>query len=233
MALISCPECGQSVSSMAETCPHCGVSLVAPGYVQQPNAYYQQQQTVSMSIQTQMLLNQQKKLYENDIIVLDSSLKNDQNLKKKYTITRIICTSIFFVSMAMLLGSCVSGVGSLILFGNAILWPVSITVSIVDAVYVSKSKKTRLRMFNNDNRLRQLKDEYSNWFYNFYQPQMNALTMNPDYYPNDNSPQMNQNGGNPWMNQNMNNPQFDNSQSINSPVSAITENTPQLQTLEK
>ena len=88
-------------------------------------------------------------------------------------------------------------------------------------------------MFNNDNRLRQLKDEYSNWFYNFYQPQMNALTMNPDYYPNDNSPQMNQNGGNPWMNQNMNNPQFDNSQSINFPVSAITENTPQLQTLEK
>jgi hypothetical protein len=29
MALIACPECGQQVSTLAETCPHCGVAKPA------------------------------------------------------------------------------------------------------------------------------------------------------------------------------------------------------------
>ena len=33
MALIQCPECGETVSSKAETCPHCGIKLKAESTV--------------------------------------------------------------------------------------------------------------------------------------------------------------------------------------------------------
>ena len=44
MALISCPECGKTVSNTVQQCPHCGYHLGNVQYQQPQQQYYQQPQ---------------------------------------------------------------------------------------------------------------------------------------------------------------------------------------------
>lgn len=59
MALITCPECGQSISSLADKCPHCGLPQthfnVQPTGIQ-PNI---QQQGIAQPYQQQQMPQQQ------------------------------------------------------------------------------------------------------------------------------------------------------------------------------
>lgn len=79
MALITCPECGQSISSLADKCPHCGLPQshfnVQPTGIQ-PNI---QQQGIAQPYQQQQIQQQMpQQMPQQQIYVADNRLGGER-----------------------------------------------------------------------------------------------------------------------------------------------------------
>ena len=72
MALITCPECGQSISSLADKCPHCGL----------PQSHFNVQPTgIQPNIQQQGIAQQQQmpqQMPQQQIYVADNRLGDER-----------------------------------------------------------------------------------------------------------------------------------------------------------
>ena len=71
MALVTCPECGQSISSLADKCPHCGL----------PQSHFNVQPTgIQPNIQQQGIAQpyQQQQMPQQQIYVADNRLGDER-----------------------------------------------------------------------------------------------------------------------------------------------------------
>ena len=177
MAVISCPECGQTVSTMAEACPHCGVRLVNgvavnPGEMAQMQGIRFQEQSNAINMQSRIMLDQEKARLESEIFEINNSILADDKLRNSYTGRHAAFMILGILAIAAFFG--ISN-GASFLIGLFVLIPAVIVLAVLDSISVHKAKNLKKRIENNRQVLEQKQKEYQEWYQNYYLMMYNQL----------------------------------------------------------